>query len=89
MVAIAKGDLETVVSLPGFTILVHKGEEGETGYWAEVIEMPGCVSQGETLVELQANIQEAMNAVWNSSMTNIPDASSHFTSWPLTETSTA
>ena len=89
MTTITKSDEETMVRLPGFTILVHKGEEGETGYWAEVIEMPGCVSQGETLVELQANIQEAMNAILNSSKTSIPDDSSHFTIWPLTETSTA
>ena len=89
MATIMKSDVETMVRLPGFTILVHEGEEGETGYWAEVIEMPGCVSQGETLVELKANIQEAMNAIFNSSTTSIPDASSHFTSWPLTETSTA
>ena len=89
MVTIMKGDFETVTSVPGFTVMVHKCEEGETGYWAEVIEMPGCVSQGETLVELQANIQEAMRAIYNSSMTNIPNASSHFISWPSTDTSTA
>ena len=89
MVSIMRGDAETAVSLPGFTILVHAVEEGETGYWAEVIEMPGCVSQGETLPELLANIQEAIKAIY-SSMSSIPDApSSNFTSWPLTETSTA
>ena len=77
------------ISLPGFTVLVHEVEEGETGYWAEVIEMPGCVSQGETLPELLANIQEAMTAIYGS-MSSIPDAPlSHFISWPLTETSTA
>jgi len=30
------------------------------GYWAEVPALPGCVSQGETREELQANIQEAI-----------------------------
>ena len=89
MVSVKRGDLETAVSLPGFNVLVHEVEEGETGYWAEVIEMPGCVSQGETLPELVANIQEAMKAIY-SSMSSIPDAPpSHFISWPLTETSTA
>ena len=89
MVTIMKGDFETVVSVPGFTVLVHKCEEGETGYWAEVIEMPGCVSQGETLAELEANIKEAMQAVCNNSMPSILEASSHCTISPVTETSTA
>ncbi|MFQ5934283.1 MAG: type II toxin-antitoxin system HicB family antitoxin, partial [Dehalococcoidia bacterium] len=29
----------------------------------EVIDLPGCVSQGETLEELQGNIKEAIEAV--------------------------
>jgi hypothetical protein len=29
-------------------VLIHKAEEG--GYWAEVPALPGCVSQGETVV---------------------------------------
>ncbi len=33
------------------TVLVHEAEDGETGFWAEVPELPGCVSQGETLDE--------------------------------------
>jgi len=39
-------------------IIVHKAEEG--GFWAEVPAIPGCVSQGETLDELDANIREAI-----------------------------
>ena len=39
-------------------IIVHEAEEG--GYWAEVPAIPGCVSQGETLEELDANIREAI-----------------------------
>ena len=42
------------------TVLVHDAEEG--GYWAEVPEFPGCVSQGETLDELDRNIHEAIEA---------------------------
>jgi predicted RNase H-like HicB family nuclease len=38
-------------------IVVHEAEEG--GYWAEVPALPGCVSQGETLDELRANVREA------------------------------
>ena len=39
-------------------IIVHAAEEG--GYWAEVPAIPGCVSQGETLEELDNNIREAI-----------------------------
>jgi predicted RNase H-like HicB family nuclease len=38
--------------------IVHKAEEG--GYWAEVPAVPGCVTQGETLAELRANLREAI-----------------------------
>ncbi|MCC5845568.1 MAG: type II toxin-antitoxin system HicB family antitoxin [Verrucomicrobia bacterium] len=39
-------------------IIVHKAEEG--GFWAEVPALPGCVSQGETMVEVRDNIREAI-----------------------------
>ena len=39
-------------------VVVHKEPAG--GYWAEVPALPGCVSQGETLAELKANIHEAI-----------------------------
>ncbi len=38
-------------------VLIHPAEEG--GYWAEVPALPGCVSEGETLDEVLANIGEA------------------------------
>jgi len=41
-----------------YKVLVHKAEEG--GYWAEVPSLPGCVSEGETMDELRANIKEAI-----------------------------
>ena len=41
-----------------YKIAVHK--DLESGYWAEVPALPGCVSQGETLEELRENIHEAM-----------------------------
>jgi predicted RNase H-like HicB family nuclease len=40
------------------TALIHKADEG--GYWAEVPELPGCLTQGETLDELQCNLQDAV-----------------------------
>lgn len=44
-----------------FNVVVHPAEEG--GYWAEVLGLPGCVSQGETWGELHKNITEAIEAV--------------------------
>ncbi len=38
--------------------IVHKAEEG--GYWAEVPALPGCMTEGETLDELRANLLEAV-----------------------------
>lgn len=43
------------------TVVVHPAEEG--GYWAEVLELPGCVSQGDSLEELRHNVREAIEAV--------------------------
>jgi predicted RNase H-like HicB family nuclease len=39
-------------------VLIHKAEEG--GFWAEVPALPGCVSQGESIDELRANVREAI-----------------------------
>ena len=47
-----------------YTILIHRAEEG--GFWAEVEELPGCVSQGETIEEVNANILEALEAILDS-----------------------
>jgi predicted RNase H-like HicB family nuclease len=41
-------------------IVVHEAEEG--GFWAEVPALPGCVSQGDTMAELLANMREAIQA---------------------------
>jgi predicted RNase H-like HicB family nuclease len=41
-------------------MVVHEAEEG--GFWAEVPALPGCVSQGETMEELLANVREAIQA---------------------------
>jgi predicted RNase H-like HicB family nuclease len=43
--------------------IIHKAEEG--GYWAEVPALPGCLTQGETLAELKANLHEAI-VLWLS-----------------------
>lgn len=40
--------------------IIHEAEEG--GYWAEVPALPGCVTQGETRIELEENLREAIEA---------------------------
>ena len=44
-----------------FTVLVHEAEEG--GYWGQCVEVPGAISQGETLDEMDANIREAIELI--------------------------
>lgn len=41
-----------------FKAVVHSEEEG--GYWAEVSELPGCFTQGDTLDEVYHNLTEAI-----------------------------
>ena len=43
--------------------VIHPAEEG--GFWAEVPALPGCLTQGETLDELKANLHEAIE-LWLS-----------------------
>jgi len=38
--------------------IIHAAEEG--GFGAEVPALPGCVTQGETLDEIQSNLKEAI-----------------------------
>jgi predicted RNase H-like HicB family nuclease len=38
--------------------VIHQAEEG--GYWAEVPALPGCVTQAETMPELERNLHEAV-----------------------------
>ncbi len=55
-----------------FTVLIHEAEEG--GYWAEVPALPGCVSQGDSLDELIANVREAVEGyLAEPDNLNIPD----------------
>ena len=40
------------------TAIIHEAEEG--GYWAEVPSLPGCVTEGESMDEVKANLSEAV-----------------------------
>jgi antitoxin HicB len=44
-----------------FTALVHKDKDG--GFWAEVRELPGCITQGDTEEELEATLAEAIELI--------------------------
>ena len=72
------------ISLGGITILAHEAEEG--GYWGELYGFPGCVSQGETLQELQENMLEAFESVRPHSEAAYPATSFHApaSTWTLT-----
>jgi len=39
--------------------IIHEAEEG--GFWAEVPALPGCVTQGETVPEIEINLREAVD----------------------------
>ncbi len=41
-----------------FRAIIHESEEG--GYWAEVPALPGCMTEGDTMDELFANLKEAI-----------------------------
>ena len=38
--------------------IVHQAEEG--GYWAEVPALPGCITEGDTIEELENNLKDAI-----------------------------
>jgi predicted RNase H-like HicB family nuclease len=47
--------------------IIHPAEEG--GYWAEVPALPGCITEGDTMEEVTANLKDAIEgwlAVANS-----------------------
>lgn len=65
-----------------FTVLVYEAEEG--GYWAEVADLPGCLSQGETLDELRNNVVEAIGACLQAHLEDEgPHAPKVISTWTL------
>jgi len=38
--------------------IVYQAEEG--GYWAEVPALPGCITEGDTMEELENNLKDAI-----------------------------
>jgi predicted RNase H-like HicB family nuclease len=50
--------------------IIHTAEEG--GYWAEVPALPGCMTQGETIAEVQENLREAVDLWLSVEETELP-----------------
>jgi antitoxin HicB len=48
-----------------YTLLVYEDKD-EGGYWAEVAELSGCYTSGDTLDELLENVPDAMAAFMES-----------------------
>ena len=47
-----------------FQVVIHEANEG--GYWAEVLSLPGCFSQGKTKDEAMKNVKEAIEVYLES-----------------------
>ncbi len=43
--------------------VIHPAEEG--GYWAEVPALPGCITEGDTIDEVMANLKDAIEGWLN------------------------
>ncbi|MEG4818092.1 type II toxin-antitoxin system HicB family antitoxin [Microcoleus sp. K5-D4] len=43
--------------------IIHPAEEG--GYWAEVPALPGCITEGDTMEEVMANLKDAIEGWLN------------------------
>lgn len=43
--------------------IIHAAEEG--GYWAEVPALPGCITEGDTMEEVMANLKDVIEGWLN------------------------
>jgi predicted RNase H-like HicB family nuclease len=59
-----------------YTVVVHEEDDKADGYWAQVVELPGCFGSGETLEELREDITDAIGLYLNALEDN---------SWPMPE----
>lgn len=51
-----------MANLRTYTVLVHAAESDEGGFWAEVVELPGCFASGDTLDELESDVRDAIES---------------------------
>ena len=60
-----------MVEVKGLKLTVVLREEEERGYSAQCLELPGCISEGETREETLANIRETIEG-FSRSLTPLP-----------------
>jgi antitoxin HicB len=71
----ATGQLARYLGAPYVRMIIPNAEEG--GYLAEVLELPGCITDGDTLEEAYRNLEDAMAGWIEASLENgrpIPEA---------------
>ncbi len=56
----AQRTLEEYLELPYTIEVLYDDSDGEPGWVASVVELPGCITQGDTFEELGEMIHEAM-----------------------------
>jgi len=54
-----------------FTVIVHRGEPNEGGFWATCLEVPGANGQGETKEECLSNLKEAIQLLLDTERAEI------------------
>lgn len=54
--------LEEYVALPYTVEILHDRSGERTGWFARVVELPGCMTQADTFDELEVMVQDAMQA---------------------------
>ena len=59
--------------IPTYRVIIHPDKEG--GYWAECPEIQGCLTEGETIREIETNMFEAVDV---SIPDVFPDISDYF-----------
>lgn len=58
----SKRTVEDYLALPYTIEVQYDDSDGEPGYVASVVELPGCFTQADTFAELQPMIADAMRA---------------------------
>jgi predicted RNase H-like HicB family nuclease len=58
-----------------WTVLVHQDPKDKSYYWATVKELPGLVTQGDTMEELKKNVADAIECHLTGMAESISDHS--------------
>lgn len=57
-------------------VVIHQDAESD-GYWAQVVQLPGCFAAGHTLEELEESLQEAVLLYLEDAQEGEPFSSDH------------